>query len=105
MDPHPSLRTESLRAEAQVAIDQPRRYLAQLCKHFQHKLPVTLAEHDGSIAFPCGACALQATADTLVLRLDAEDAVALARLEDVVARHLARFAFRTPPQIDWVAIP
>ena len=87
-------------SEARVATAMPRRYLAQLCKHFQHKLPVTLAEDHGRIEFTGGVCALEATDDTLILRLAADEA-ALARLEEVVARHLLRFAFREPPEIRW----
>lgn len=36
------------------------------------------------------------------MRLEAADADTAARLEDVVARHLLRFAFRQPPQVAWV---
>lgn len=89
-------------ATARVALEQPRRYLGQLCKHFAHKLPVTLEEANGSIAFPTGTCRLEAVEDALVMTLDAADPTALAALEDVVARHLLRFAFRTPPEIAWV---
>ncbi|MDB5375078.1 MAG: 2,4-dihydroxyhept-2-ene,7-dioic acid aldolase [Belnapia sp.] len=96
-------------AEARVATEAPRRYLAQLCKHFQHKLPVTLGpvtlgEAQGRIEFAGGACDLTAEGETLVLRLAAEDTVTLVRLEDVVARHLLRFAFRDPPEISWTPV-
>ncbi|MBS0561653.1 MAG: DUF2218 domain-containing protein, partial [Proteobacteria bacterium] len=50
-------------AEARVPTELPRRYLAQLCKHFQHKLPVTLEETRGHIAFPSGDCDVTAEAD------------------------------------------
>jgi hypothetical protein len=91
-----------LSSTARVATTVPRRYLGQLCKHFEHKLPVTLAEHGGRIAFPFGTCLLQAETDTLVLRAEAEDPDQLTKTEDVVARHLLRFAFREPPAIEWV---
>jgi hypothetical protein len=96
----------TLSSEARVSTTVPRRYLAQLCKHFQHKLPVTscpvpLAEDRGRIAFPGGVCALEAEAGTLILRVTAEDEAALARLEDIVARHLTRFAFRDRPEVHW----
>ncbi|MBV9749730.1 MAG: DUF2218 domain-containing protein [Acetobacteraceae bacterium] len=93
-----------LSSEARVPTAAPRRYLGQLCKHFQHKLPVTLAEDRGRIEFPAGACLLDAEADTLVLRVTAGDDAALAGLEDVVARHLERFAFRDKPEIRWARI-
>jgi len=41
----------------------------------------------------------------LTLRVGAEDAVQLAQLEDVVARHLERFAFRAPVAIEWRTAP
>ena len=90
-----------LSSEARVATDVPRSYLSQLCKHFQHKLPVTLAEAHGGIEFPSGTCVVEAAPDDLVLRVTAEDEAWLTRLEDVVARHLLRFAFRENPEIRW----
>ncbi len=86
---------------ARVATEQPRRYLSQLCKHFEHRLPVTLTEDHGHIAFSFGTCTLHTEADTLVMQAEAEDEAALVQTEDVVARHLLRFAFRAPPEISW----
>ena len=88
-------------SEARIALDQPARYLGQLCKHFAHKLPVTLEEARGSIAFPMGTCRLEAAEGLLLLRAEADGAEALERLQEVVGRHLLRFAFRAPPAIDW----
>ena len=90
-------------ATARVPTPLPRRYMGQLCKHFEHKLPVTLEEAAGTISFPMGVCALQAETDAIVMHVTAPDAEALARLEDVVARHLIRFAFREPVTVAWVA--
>ncbi len=93
----------TLSSEARVPTATPRRYLGQLCKHFEHKRPVTLAEEHGRIEFPDGVCTLQAeiAAGILVLHVAASDEAALARLEDVVARHLGRFAFRDKPEVRW----
>ena len=88
-------------SEARIALDQPARYLGQLCKHFAHKLPVTLEEARGSIAFPMGTCRLEAAEGLLLLRAEADEAEALERLQEVVGRHLLRFAFRAQPAIDW----
>ena len=91
-----------LLSEAHVTTATPRRYLGQLCKHFQHKLPVSLSEYHGRIEFPTGACELGAATDfTLTLQVRAPDEQALGRLEDVVARHLKRFAFREEIDIQW----
>jgi len=88
---------------AQVQTELPRRYMSQLCKHFEHKLPVTLEESRGQIAFPFGTCLLSVDDHQLILQAHAEDAENLAKTEDVVARHLLRFAFREPPLIAWRA--
>lgn len=88
-------------SEARVETAMSRRYLAQLCKHFQHKLPVSLTEADGRIEFPAGVCTLNAEADALVLRVTASDEAGLVSLEEVVARHLERFAFREKPEVGW----
>jgi hypothetical protein len=46
---------------------------------------------------------MQATDDTLVLRAEAADTDTLGKLQDVVARHLVRFAFRAAPEVVWQA--
>ena len=92
-------------SEARVAMDTPARYLGQLCKHFQHRLPVTLDDASGCIVFPSGTCALKATPEDLLMRVTSDDAGALPQLQDVVARHLLRFAFRSPPEITWTPVP
>jgi hypothetical protein len=86
---------------ATVTTLTPRRYLVQLCKHFEHRLEVSQTDNAGRIVFPVGICALQAAGDTLELQACAATQDALAQLQDVVARHLLRFAFRDPPAIAW----
>ncbi len=86
---------------SRVATTVPRRYLGQLCKHFEHRLPVQLEETTGRIDFPSGVCTLATETGALVMRVEAADEAALENLQDVVARHLLRFAFREPPEIIW----
>jgi hypothetical protein len=93
-----------LESQAVVLTELPARYMGQLCKHFAHKLPVVLEERSGSIDFPIGLCTLRADTGALVMRLASATAEDLARLQDVVARHLLRFAFREPPEIVWAAV-
>jgi uncharacterized protein len=92
-----------LRAEARVRTIKPSGYLQQLCKHFQHKLPATFDARQGRIDFPFGSCALEADpeADILTLQASAGTPEDLSRLEDVIARHLERFAFREEMRIEW----
>jgi uncharacterized protein len=85
-----------------VRTSAPGRYLQQqLCKHFGRKRPVTHDERSGRIAFPMGDCRLEAGEGVLRLTVAAPDAASLAQLQDVVARHLVRFAFREDIRIDW----
>ncbi len=88
-------------SEARVATDLPRRYLGQLCKHFEHKLPVTYTDLHGEIEFSSGRCVADAEAGHLVLRAEAKDEASLPGLQDVIARHLIRFAFREPLTVAW----
>lgn len=91
-------------SEARVATTVPRRYLTQLCKHFQHKIPVELGEAEGRIEFAMGVCTLDAASvpDTLIMQATAPDEDALTKLEGVVGRHLERFAFRDALTVAWV---
>ena len=94
---------------ARVATATPGRYIAQLCKHFAHRIPTSYAPPtfeatEGHIEFPdAGSCELRAEPGAFVLRVRANDAATLHRLQDVVARHLERFAWREPPTFAWSA--
>ncbi len=102
MNDQTSLHSQSV---AEIATPNASRYLQQLCKHFAHKLPVKFDARAGEIDFPMGRCALDAS-DEVVLRilLSAPDADRMPELQNVVERHLVRFAFREPLTIEWRAI-
>lgn len=91
----------TVRSEARVATPRSARYLGQLCKHFAHRIPASYEAGQGRIEFPSGICELEAAGDLLILRASAADSPSLAQVEDVVARHLERFAFRDKPEINW----
>ncbi|TBW34639.1 DUF2218 domain-containing protein [Siculibacillus lacustris] len=93
----------SFRAVAQIATADASRYLQQLCKHFAHKLPTTFDPTAGRIDFPLGPVTLAATAERLDLAVASDDAARLADLQDVVERHLVRFAFRETLAVAWAA--
>jgi hypothetical protein len=86
---------------ARVNTASPARYMGQLCKHFAHKIPASFDADSGRIAFPFGLCELATGEDLLVLCVSAASDEDLARMEDVIARHLLRFAFREPPEVVW----
>lgn len=78
-------------------------YLIQLCKHFAHKIPATFADNRGRIEFGMGLAELDAT-DAAVLKIivTSSDENAIPTLEDVVERHLRRFAFKEELAMAWI---
>jgi hypothetical protein len=91
------------RSAARVPTDKASRYIAQLCKHFAHKIAVDYDAQRGRADFPFGVCLMEADAEALVMHCEAPDAEALKRVESVVAVHLERFAWREKPTVDWTA--
>lgn len=83
-----------LTAECRWETPLGARYMTQLCKHWAHRLRVTLNEQDGRIEFEGGFCELWAEPEALRMRVSAGDAEQLVTLQGVVIRHLQRFAFR-----------
>ncbi|MGE0747147.1 MAG: DUF2218 domain-containing protein [Rhodospirillales bacterium] len=90
-----------IESRTRIETAQPGRYLGQLCKHFAHKLPVSYDAAHGRIEFPSGICQLDADGDALAIRTTSPDAEQLMRLQDVVIRHLERFAFRETLSVTW----
>lgn len=79
---------------ASVPTASAARYLSQLCKHWSHRFEVEFDAQSGRIALPLGVCRLTAGPDALGIVLEAADEDGLVKMEQVVADHLNRFAFR-----------
>ena len=97
---------------AAVPTESASRYLQQLCKHWQHNLPVEFTAERGTVVFPRdargadwpGDATVTMTAGEGVLdcRIDASAPGQLDGLKGALARHLDRFAFREAPlAFDW----
>ncbi|TDO47152.1 putative O-methyltransferase YrrM [Kribbella sp. VKM Ac-2527] len=87
---------------ALVATDRPARYLKQLVSHLGHKATTRLSgDGRGAVTFGTGTCGLAATPDGLSLIATATDAESLVRVQDVVARHLVRFATQEELSVEW----
>ena len=90
-------------SRAAVATDKAARYMTQLTKHWGHKFETRLDPTDAEIVLPAGVCRMHAEPQALQVTVVAADAETLPRLEEVVAKHLARFAFREGElSFDWV---
>jgi hypothetical protein len=83
-----------MRSHARLTTDKAARYMTQLAKHWSHKFAVTFDETSARIPLPIGDCRMLADATGLDITVETADLEGLARLEDVVAEHLLRFAFR-----------
>lgn len=91
-----------IRSSATIATQHGQWHLAQLCKHFGERVPASFEGREGRITFDIGETALRATPDTLMVVGKAADPENLSRLEQVIERHLRRFAFSEPEiAVDW----
>jgi hypothetical protein len=90
-----------LNAQADVPTAEAGKYLQQLCKHFQHKIPAAFDEHSGTLDFPDGRATLKTENGLLKMNVATRDEAGLKSLEDVLAHHLERFAFRERLEIVW----
>ncbi|MCM8729830.1 DUF2218 domain-containing protein [Hephaestia sp. GCM10023244] len=88
---------------ARVPTASASRYLQQLAKHWSHKLTVVFTPEEGTIDFPDGSrLAMRAASASLDLELAVPGSEDVARMREVVEKHLDRFAFREGPLIyDW----
>jgi uncharacterized protein len=94
-------RMDGVSTFAVIPTEHASRYLQQLAKHFQHKLPVSFDPHQGEVRFSIGVCRMAADEGNLTLTLAAADAAQMEPLQDVVVRHLVRFAFREELAVSW----
>ena len=85
------------RETARVPTANGARYLQQLCKHWSHKLDVTLSENEGTVRFPAAVATMKADPEALTVSVEADDEETLQRMKGVVASHLDRFAFKEAP--------
>ncbi|GAA2805386.1 hypothetical protein GCM10010441_32770 [Kitasatospora paracochleata] len=87
---------------ALVDTDRPERYIKQLVSHLGRKVSTDLTlDGRGTVTLSAGSCVLVPGPDGLELTATAADAEALAGVQDVVARHLVRFAAREDLAVDW----
>jgi hypothetical protein len=91
-------------AKARVPTANAAKYLQQLCKHWSHKLDVDLSDRKGIVRFPSAVATMEASQDSLLVTIEAEESETLERMKGVVASHLDRFAFREAPlPFEWSA--
>jgi len=87
---------------ARVTTDRPHRYAKQLASHLSRRSETSWDEESGTgtLNFVDGVGTLTAIPGVLLLDIEADDAD-LARLEDVVGRHLVRFGVKDELVVAW----
>lgn len=85
-----------MQSHARLNGDKAARYMIQLARHWSHRFEVSYDDISALIPLPLGTCSMLADPEGLAITLEAIDLESLAKLEDVVADHLLRFAFREP---------
>jgi hypothetical protein len=84
-----------------LSTPEPDAVALRMRKHFAHKVDV---EVDGSVSrirIPAGEFELEPAAGGLAVRAEAEDEARLARVQEVAASHLARFARASGADLRW----
>ena len=71
-------------AQTRVETPNARKYLAQLAKHFAHKIEVVASDEVARLVFPLGPADLHADDAALAIRVEAPDADGVERLKDVI---------------------
>ena len=92
-----------IKTTATLRTEHAGKYIAQLCKHFAHKVDVSHSENHGECRFTCGTATMDAQADVLQIRVTAKDKDLLSETQEVIESHFLRFAFREEIQpLKWM---
>ncbi|WP_052496764.1 MULTISPECIES: DUF2218 domain-containing protein [unclassified Rhizobium] len=87
---------------AKLQTEHAGKYIAQLCKHFAHKVDISHADNHGECRFTCGTATMNADGDMLTIRVTAADEEQVKETQHVIESHLLRFAFREELQpLQW----
>lgn len=91
---------------ATLSTGNAAKYIAQLCKHFAHKVDVSHSDGHGECRFVCGTAVMDAEETTMRIRVTAPDEDQSKETQQVIESHLLRFAFREELQpLQWQRSP
>jgi len=88
-------------SRVEVETQHASRYLQQLSKHWAHKFETEFTPLLSKIALPLGEARLSANDTELVIEVTAHKSEDLTVLQDVVQRHIERFAFKESLAFVW----
>ncbi len=88
-------------SEAKVSSQKAQRYLAQLCKHFAHKIPVEWDQSGGQARFDMGICIMSVGDNILTLTCSSETRKGLDCVKSIVEDHMIRFGWQENLKLEW----
>jgi uncharacterized protein len=91
-----------LSARADVPTDAPERYAKQLVSHLGRRVEWSTDGATSTARFGDGTGRVVVGDGVLTLHAEAPDAEGLARVQDVLGRHLERFGQRNELVVTWV---
>ena len=91
----------SLDSRAEVVTDRPERWAKQLVSHLSHKAPHAQTERGDELTIGDGLGVVSVQPGFVVLEAHANSDEMLARVEDVLGRHLERFAEKDGLAVSW----
>ncbi|WP_411035594.1 DUF2218 domain-containing protein [Shinella sp. BYT-45] len=102
MQTEPAEARRPFQAQAEVAIADPERLIAQVFEHFAgHDAEIVPIERGSSAVFFLGEVSMQARADNIVMSVKADDETGLAFMKSLAAHHLIEFVQGERPRFAW----
>ncbi len=93
----------ALRSHATVTIERPARYAKQLVSHLSNKVESEEVDGGWQLHIATGVGTVLPQVETLELRAEAPSEEALERIQDVLGRHLIKFAAKLGDvSVDWI---
>ena len=93
-----------LSARADVPTDAPERYAKQLVSHLGRRVEWTTVGDTSTAQFGDGTGRVVVGDGVLTLLAEAPDEEGLARVQDVLGRHLERFGQRNELVVSWSSV-
>ena len=93
----------TLSSRADVVTATPERYAKQLVSHLGRRTEFTTDGATSTAAIAGGTGVIEVGEGVITLRAEAPDAETLARVQDVLGRHLERFGQRNELTVLWTA--
>lgn len=90
-------------AQSNISTENASKIMRWTIGHFKPKVPAQYDATDGNVEFPFGTCNMEATADELIVTVQATDEKSLMSLKNIVGRHIEKFGIKENITVEWEA--